>query len=89
MYLGGIVFSGGAYRAVILRNLRGVWTVLGISGSLGSANVSRNVRFAVAGTSLQLFVNGALEVSVTDTALAAGGVGLWTTAGGTFDNFSV
>jgi hypothetical protein len=88
MYLGGILFSGGVYRAVILRNLRGAWTVLGISGSLGGANVSRNVRFQVVGTTLQLFVGGTLEVGVTDAALSSGGVGLRTTANGTFDNFS-
>jgi hypothetical protein len=87
MYLGAIVFSGGAYQAVITRNLGGTWTQLGAANLAGSI-VQRHVQFQVVGTRLQLFVDGTLEVSVTDSALSAGGVGLWTRQGGTFVNFS-
>jgi hypothetical protein len=60
----------------------------GFNRRLGTANVSRNVRFEVVGTSLRLFVGGTLEVGVTDAVLSSGGVGLRTTANGIFDNFS-
>jgi hypothetical protein len=88
MYFGAIRFAGGVYSAVIFRNVGGTWTLLGSSASLGTANVSRNARFQAVGTSLSLFVDNVLEVGVTDSALAVGAVGLRTTAGGTFDNFS-
>ena len=62
LYFGAIRFAGGVYSAVIFRNVGGTWTVLGTSASLGSANVSRNVRFHLVRTSLLLFVNNVMEV---------------------------
>jgi hypothetical protein len=87
-YFGALRFTSGAYSAVIYLNLHGTWTLLGTPASLGKASVSHKLRFEVAGTSLQLYVDSVLEVSVTDTALSSGCVGLLGNPSGTLDNFS-
>ena len=86
MYWGTVIATAnGGFAAEIWRNLDGTWKRLA-SASLASG--SGLLRFEVAGSSLKLFVDGALKASATDTTIAGPGLaGLRASAGQTFDNF--
>src|ERR1051325_5921976 len=85
MYLGVLYLADGVTTAYIFRNLNGAWTML---GSKTVSSTSGSLRFAVIGSSWQLFFDGALVVSASDTALTTGSVGVRATSGATFQSFS-
>lgn len=47
------------------------------------------VKLEVSGTSIKMYVNGALQLSATDSALSAGGIGFVTKSNTKFDNVTV
>ena len=65
----------------------GNWQLLQ-SQSVGSTSFG-TVKFALAGSSLQLFLNNQLVASATDSSLTgSGAVGIWGGSGSVFQNFS-
>jgi hypothetical protein len=86
MYWAGLVNSGGSVQLQLWLNLGGNWYGLG-SAAVGSGTAT--VKLVTSGTSLQVFVNGAPALSVTDSNLStAGTVGIRASAGASIDNFS-
>ncbi len=79
-YLGGVTASATGYEAYLYRNVNGVFTALFTQNYTGSANGT--LQFAVYGSSLELFLNGALIAYGNDTTLTGGSdVGMRVTAG--------
>jgi hypothetical protein len=88
MYWAVINASTGTYQAQIWRNFNGTWTQL-FSQNVASGNGT--LRFEVVGSSLKLFQNNNLVAYASDslaTGVAGGTVGMRSSAGATFDNFS-
>ena len=75
----------GVTVASIHRNVAGAWTLLGAQSTSGIAG---QLRFEVVGTSLKLFFNNTLVVNATDALLRSGSVGVRSTPGATYANFS-
>jgi hypothetical protein len=88
MYLAGLGnVGGGVFQASIWRNLGGAWTELFVQTV--SSTGSGTLRFEDVGPSLKLFLNNSLVAYADDSAISgAGTVGIRSTAGATFDNFS-
>jgi subtilisin-like proprotein convertase family protein len=85
-YLGRLHNVGGSYFAEILRESGGVLTQL---NSAAVSSAAGTLRFEVVGSSLKLFLNNTLVTFVQDTTLsAAGNVGLNSSQGATFGNYS-
>ena len=90
MYRAGIAATYNAqkkttiYTAQIWRRVNGVWKLL-VSQNVTSLG---QLSFVTAGSSLQLYLNGSLAASATDTALTIGTVGLYGTKSSQFSNFS-
>src|SRR5262249_62347605 len=85
-YLGELQNTNGSYFATIARMSGGVLTNL---ASLPVSSAYGTLRFAVAGVSLKLFLNGNLVSFASDASVtAAGAVGIDGTQGTTFQNFS-
>jgi hypothetical protein len=87
MYFAEIASSGVGYVASIWINVNGVWTRLTPLTSIGKVGQG-TLQFTTVGSSLQLFWNGAPIVSVTNTRLATGSVGMRSGPGATLANFS-
>jgi hypothetical protein len=86
MYVASIASRGSGYVAQIYVNFNGVWTLLA-SKSIGTVGQG-TLRFTTIGTSMQLFWNGALIVSATDSRLTSGSVGLRVSQGAMMADFS-
>ena len=75
------------------RNLGGdSWTLLAAPASLAglaAPGQAFTLRFEVVGSALKLYVNGAEQVSATDTALTGGQAGILATAGNSFAKVQV
>jgi len=78
--------GGGVIQAQIWQNYRGVWSELFFQNS--SSASSGTLRFEAVGSSLKLFLNNSLLAYANDTLLTGGTVGIRSTAGVMFDNFS-
>jgi hypothetical protein len=87
MYFAEISASGSGYVASIWMNLSGVWTRLTPLTSIGASGQG-TLGFTTAGSSLQLFWNGTLIVSATNTRLTSGSVGVRIGQGAALANFS-
>lgn len=74
----------------IVKNVGGVQTVLATKSFTTSVNTQYEVEFVAVGSSLQVYVNGTLELSTTDTTFTSGAaaVGAYN-ATGEFDNVVV
>jgi sugar lactone lactonase YvrE len=87
MYFAEIAASGSGYVASIWMNLNGVWTRLTPLTSIGTVGQG-TLQFTTSGSSLQLFWNGTLIVSATNTRLTTGSVGVRVGQGAALANFS-
>ncbi|HEX7305516.1 family 43 glycosylhydrolase [Lentzea sp.] len=85
-YYAGISGTG----KVVLGKADGGWTQLASAAVAIRPNVSHRVRVEAVGSSIKVYVNDALKISVTDTSYASGanGVRVFNTGAG-FDGFSV
>jgi hypothetical protein len=88
MYLGAAVNVGhNSFLLVILSNVNGTWTVLRSVTQSASAN-SGFLKFVVLDNNLQLFFNGNLALSFTDSSISgAGTVGIRASVGAVLQNF--
>lgn len=87
LYLGVLRNDDGQLYAEIHRNLNGAWTKLA-SSMVDDAGIGSLLRFDVIGNALSLYYAGRLVARATDSALASGGVGVWSYNDGvSFDNF--
>ena len=86
-YLGGLVNTGSGVTAYLYKNVNGVFTLLQSTTVSGGAT-SGTLEFVTSGTSLTLTYNGVLLLSVTDSSLSVGSVGMRSTAGATVTAFS-
>jgi hypothetical protein len=87
-YFGAIVAGAGKYTAKLSRNVRGTWTTLFTKTYTGSVSAAA-LEFDVVGSSLRLFLNQGIVAFANDTALvAAGSVGMRTSAGAIVQDFS-
>lgn len=86
MYWGAIANTGNGYTASIWLNHDGVWTQLA-SMAVNSQGIG-TLRFEVSGTLLKLFINEFQFLSATDSTLTSGLIGVRSTAGARYDNFS-
>ncbi len=57
----------------IFKNVAASYTDLGTYANAASAGVSQNGRLTLIGTSLQAYIDGTLQISVTDSAITAAG----------------
>jgi hypothetical protein len=88
MYVGQVVGGRGTYTASLLRNVRGVWTTL-FTHTYTGAVTDAALEFDVVASSLRLFFNGGLIAYANDRAVtAAGAVGMRSSTGAVFQNFS-
>jgi hypothetical protein len=87
MYFAGVMQTGaGTFQAFLLVNVNGVWTML---RSQAVTSGSGTLKLAVSGSNLTVSYSGSTLFTVIDSSLsAAGGVGLWLSAGATADSFS-
>jgi hypothetical protein len=72
--------SANTYTAYISLNVNGVVTPLFSQNYTGTAT-GKSLEFDVAGSSLQLFLNGSIVAYANDSKLAAGSVGMLTSGG--------
>jgi hypothetical protein len=86
MYVGMVVRLNGSLLAQIYRNVNGTWSLLGQNAISAAGTIG--LRFDAIGTTLNLYVNGVLEVTATDSALAAGSVGVRSSASVSIDDFN-
>ncbi len=86
LYLGWVTAASGRYTAAIYRDVGGAWALL---ASKAVTTGTGTLRFVAYGTSLQLFLNGALVASAFDAALASGSVGVRASGGASLDGFRV
>lgn len=85
-YWGGIAIHSGRYYAEIWESNNGSWT---LHSQTQVASGAGTLKFEVIGTSLKLYVNGALSGSATDSTLTTGRVGVSATGTATrVDNFT-
>jgi hypothetical protein len=85
-YLGQMSWLGGAnYRATIYRISAGKATLL---AGVKLTNGTGTLRFDLEGSSLKLFLNGALVLDAHDSVLATGTVGIRSAAGAGIGDFS-
>ncbi len=85
MYWGGIVKDNTGLAAQLWVEVGGSWMLL---GSVHISTGTGTVRMDLAGSSINLFLNGASLLKVTDTHItAAGSAGLWASNGESVDNF--
>jgi hypothetical protein len=84
MYWADLTSVDGNVTAEIWRNVRGKWLRLASQSVAGGASI---LRFVTQGHSLQLYVDGQLTVSTTDTALRSGGIGMRGTQGVTVADY--
>ena len=89
-YLGQIYESSpGQFQAYISRSAGGSYSHLAISPFFaGPVNSTFAVNFQVEGTSLKLFVNGALKVYANDATFATGGIGMYSGSGAVYNSFN-
>ena len=73
MYWGALLNTGSGFLAVIYRNVNGVWAQL-VAETVGTGVGA--LQFQVNGSSLELSLNGVLELAVIDTSLTSGTVGM-------------
>jgi hypothetical protein len=85
-WAGLVNLGGGFIQAQIWQNYHGVWSELFFQNY--SSNGTGTLRFEAVGSSLKLFLNNSLLAWANDTLLTGGTVGIRSTAGATFDNFS-
>ncbi len=86
-YFGSILATGtNSYQANIYRASDGTFTALATPTMTGSPDGT--LLFEVYGSSLELFLNGALVASANDTTLSGGSVGIRTNQGATLSTFS-
>jgi hypothetical protein len=87
MYFGMIASTGSGYVARIFVNHNGIWTLLAPAASVGAVGQG-TLAFTNIGSSLQLFWNGVMVLSTTDSSLTGGSVGLRVGQGAAAANFS-
>jgi len=92
-YMGSVVRKGNALIPEIFLHKAGSnggkLVLLKKGAAISGAAVSgTTVKFVLSGTSLQLFVNGNLAASATNTTLTDGTVGMQTNKGGGWSSFS-
>ena len=88
MYMGNVKATSTGYAANLYRNINGTWTQLFTKTYAGPVT-NATLEFDVVGSSLRLYLNGALVAYASDTKLtAAGSVGMRATAGAVLKNFS-
>ena len=85
MYLATVAWDGTQFVASISKRLNGVTTQLA-STAIGSG--AGTLRFTVVGSQLTLSFGGVDLLSTWDFALQSGSVGIRSSLGSTFDNFS-
>jgi hypothetical protein len=86
MYWAGLINYGGTYYAEIWRDYGGSWQVLTSRRATGTTGT---LRFVTEGNTLQLFLNGTLEVYASDTWISNGSVGIYAGNGASLANFQV
>jgi hypothetical protein len=85
MYLATVAWNGSTYVASISKEVNGVTTQLA-SVTVGSG--TGTLRFIVTGSRLSLSFGGIELLSAFDFSLKTGSVGIRSSLGSTFDNFS-
>ena len=74
----------------IVRTVGGTQTVLATKSFTISPNTAYDVEFVAIGSTLNLYINGTLELTATDTSFSSGGVAVGAyNATGQFDNVTV
>jgi hypothetical protein len=89
-YSGGNLYYlwvDGSFHTQIFKRVGGTYTQVGSTGALSAQNAK--VALGVQGTTLRTFVNGVVDVTATDSALASGSPGIISAngAGATLDNW--
>jgi hypothetical protein len=87
MYWGAVVSNGKQFDVAIWVNVNGVWTRLTRLVSIGASGQG-TLQFTATGKLLQLYWNGALIVSVSNSRLTTGAVGMRLSQGAALADFS-